>query len=448
MTSVAEFLDASTDERPKPEIVNGRYRLPDPEVPAKRKLFSRVTTVAKALDDEYGLGVWEKRMVAQGIAARPDLALAVLAATDDKELDKSAELAKECAGGNVGSRHGKAFHAISERVDRGEKVKLPSSFRADLDAYLKAMSCFETDTIERLVMLSDIGVAGTLDRLVRVLGHPEWGLCVLDIKTGDVERKWTSILVQITLYARAKLWFDLESQSYKPMPEVNQDIGFVMHVPRGEGTATLYQLDLTLGDEIIFQCLEVRRLRTLKGIAKAVEPESLSPGEPSAPESPAPVVDASPAASDRGGDTRPLTLVTEEPPTSGVPRWPLNPPPDDGVRATRMDIAQLRALVTGLLPEQRQRISDWERSAVQAQRAFGSTHDMTRRMFACSRAALAVVLHVEGWQERLALSKVLGTTIPDDWEIGACIGSLTITQADELSRLALTCRQTGTLDPF
>lgn len=459
MTATQEFLAAHADQRPKARINgNNQYIFPDPDT-GKDKAWTRVTTLAKTIEDNFGLMRWEKRVVLQGAAMKPDLCVAALAAEDNDDLDRLAETAKEHAGGNAGSRMGTAMHALCDRVDRGEKLTVPASVRRDLDAYRKAIAPFDIEAIERHVCLPTIGVAGAVDRYVRqrASGGP---LVVWDLKTGRADsHKWVPWLIQVTLYVRAKLWIDLATETWQPLEDVEQDYAYICHLPQGEGTATLYRLDLALGDELIEQCLEVRRVRRYKDFVSEVDLASLvAPTTPQPPvgagqaaggREPASVPDASPAASEgRGG----LTLAADN-----TRPHPLSVD-DDGVTADAATVRRLRSLVAELDPLIRARLAVWEKDAVRFGRAmFGNDPNVTRRMLSCSRAAIACAQHLQDFQVYLGLAQVLdlgqpreerGGAIPPHWMIGPTIGSLSTYQADALTKLALTARDTGALDPF
>ena len=94
----------------------GRY-LVLPEGGAKPIGYTRATTVAKALDDSGGLLSWGKRMVAIGLAQRPDLVALVstTADTDKKTLNDICERAAEQGGATVRRDLGTAVHGMLEK---------------------------------------------------------------------------------------------------------------------------------------------------------------------------------------------------------------------------------------------------------------------------------------------------------------------------------------------
>ena len=75
----------------------GRYWMPDP-VTGEEKSFTRTTTWAKSLSDQWALTDWKTRMTAKGIATRDDLrALAAALPIDSgkKQLNEVAQQAIE-----------------------------------------------------------------------------------------------------------------------------------------------------------------------------------------------------------------------------------------------------------------------------------------------------------------------------------------------------------------
>lgn len=166
--------DLLTDLQAMPEPKRdrwGRALIPHPDT-GKETAFTRVTTFAKSISDTFGLAKWQTRMAVKGLTMRPDL-FALAAATpttDSKTLDRLAEDAKEAAGSSAGANSGTALHSFTERVDRGERVVIPAPWDADVAAYRKAMAdaglTVDRRYIERMVVIPELGCAGTFDRLL------------------------------------------------------------------------------------------------------------------------------------------------------------------------------------------------------------------------------------------------------------------------------------------
>lgn len=258
----------------------GRYLLLDPDT-GKERAYTRVTTFAKTLSDMYGLGKWQERMVAKGIATRADLyALAAATPVDDKaQFDRICTDAKEAAKATSGANLGTALHAFTEQVDRGDDVTVPQPWDRDINAYRAELAQHQLkvrrDWIERIVLIPQYGLAGTLDRIYGTsLGHNQIG----DVKTGKtLEYSWCEIAIQLALYANAKWLIDPASGQAEPMPDIDQDQALVMHLPAGAGSAQLYTVDIKAGWEAAYICRVVRDWRSRKDLAAPTVTEALPP---------------------------------------------------------------------------------------------------------------------------------------------------------------------------
>lgn len=250
----------------------GRYLLPDPNGKAKKELaWTRATTFARSIADTFGLTQWELRMVAKGISMRRDLyALAASADIEDKDkLNQVARDAKEAAAASSGANLGTALHAFTEQVDRGEQVNPPEPWNRDIDAYRAAMAAEKVtpvaEWIERIVVVPELKVAGTLDRIVRLA---DGRLVIADVKTGkDLSYSWGEIAVQLALYANATAMWNRARNVYEPMPAVDKTFAIVMHIPAGKAACTLHRVDITAGWEAATLCQQVRLWRARRDLA-------------------------------------------------------------------------------------------------------------------------------------------------------------------------------------
>lgn len=254
----------------------GRYKLPalsavGDDGSRDVRSWTRVTTFAKSISDSMGLTKWQIRMAVRGIAMRPDLlALAASAPADDRStLDRVAEQAKEAAGTSSGANSGTALHAMTERVDRGERLNVPPPWDADVAAYSRALRAarvtVDPELIERIVVCEALGVAGTFDRVLRLPGGT---LVIGDLKTGrDLSYSWLEIAIQLAIYANADAMWNGITGQYEPMPAVDKDMGLVVHLPVGSAKATLYGVDLRAGWAAAQLCASVREQRALKNLA-------------------------------------------------------------------------------------------------------------------------------------------------------------------------------------
>ncbi len=269
--------------RPEPERDRyGRYRILDP-VTGEERSWVRATTWAKTVSDLHALNGWEKRMVALGLAQRPDLLLRVAAVAEpnstpgrsqlDKLIDQAREHAKASARANLGT----ALHAFAESCDLGRPLpEIPPPYDRDIAAYRQAMAAVEVSRnyVERICVVRDLGVAGTMDRLVR-FKHGRDGKrlpMVADLKSGsDLRHSWNEIAIQLALYAHADTIYDPITRQHHPMLEVNQETALVVHLPAGEGRCTLYLVDIRAGWKMAQLCGAVRAWRDRKDLAQLLQ---------------------------------------------------------------------------------------------------------------------------------------------------------------------------------
>lgn len=249
----------------------GRYlvRPPDGSAP---KGYTRVTTIAKALDDQGGLGPWKATMAVCGALIRPGLRKqweTLLAVNDNDPWYASKttkaeckRLVEECAavgGANDRREIGTALHTLTAMLDLGQRPQtLPGETDRDLDAYIRGRSEHSVQIaaghVEQMVVLDEFSVAGTFDRVARVPGFER--PLIADLKTGaDLTYSWQSIAVQLAAYSRANSVYrqgaaaDGSEDIRSAMPLVDQEHGLVMHLPAGRGRLTFHLVDLTKGWE-------------------------------------------------------------------------------------------------------------------------------------------------------------------------------------------------------
>jgi hypothetical protein len=250
----------------------GRYVIPDPET-GKERSWTRATTIAGTLSDRFGLERWAKRNVVLGIGIRSDLyAQAASCKPDDKDaLDRIVTQAEEAAASKAKANLGTALHRFTERLDAGDHVDVPDPWRADVEAYAAAMNAHAMRValgwIERILVVPEIGAAGTCDRLCT---SAEWPLPRIgDLKTGAdvVKYGMTEIAIQEAIYAHATHWFDPLKGELHEMPTVDQQRAIVMHLPIGQATCTLYEVDIAAGWEAAQLAVAVRAWRQRHDLA-------------------------------------------------------------------------------------------------------------------------------------------------------------------------------------
>jgi hypothetical protein len=276
-------IDITDIPAARPEPTRDRYGRPlvTPVDGGKPVGYTRVTTLAKTLDDGGGLIPWKATATIVGAMRRQGLfarwqALASKAEGDPwyhsadtkKEAKRLVEECAEAGGSTDRADLGTALHAIAEQADAGLPVHIQPGLQADLDAYhatLKAAGVeILPDWMERFVVLDDWKIAGTFDRMVRM---PDGRLLIADLKTGaDLKYSWQSIAVQIAIYAHG-VDYDIPTGTRTPLPDHDITTGLVIHLPAGTGTCTLYEVDLEAGWEAAELSLRTRAWRTRKDLA-------------------------------------------------------------------------------------------------------------------------------------------------------------------------------------
>lgn len=240
----------------------GRYLVTPAKGGGKPRGYTRVTTVAKTLDDGGGLMPWKATATVVGALRRPGLMArwqALLATNPDPWYDGGKDdckrLVEECttAGGSTDRADiGTALHQMTEEVDAGrlDPASLLPGMRADIEAYRATMDragvLIDPRYIEALVILDEYEVAGTADRLRCKL--PDGRIVVGDVKTGtDLKYSAQSIAVQLAAYAHANAVYDQESEARAEMPKLDQDVALVIHLPAGEARCELLLIDIAAG---------------------------------------------------------------------------------------------------------------------------------------------------------------------------------------------------------
>jgi hypothetical protein len=252
----------------------GRYLLPDPETGAPCA-WTRVTTFAKTISDTYHLDAWRRRTMLAGLLARPDLlAEASYLDRDKRALNALCEQAMEAGGASDGRRWGTLMHEVTEQADRGEMAEVPVEMVGDFLAYQRALTeggiLILSDYIERRVVVPGLGVAGTLDRIVRM---PDGSMRIADLKTAaDMSYSWLETSIQLACYASADhLWVE-DSLTYEAMPDIDRSTGLIIHLPAGRGECALYDLNLDAGRSAAAIVQTVRNLRKSRNLATPRRP--------------------------------------------------------------------------------------------------------------------------------------------------------------------------------
>ncbi len=231
--------------------------------------YTRVSTLAKTLDEQSGLIAWKARKTAEGLVRRPDLLTRVagtLAKGDadadratKSALNKVCEEACEAAGASRGSSAGTGFHELTEALDRGQPpLFVTAEDQARLDAYAAATEGYEPLDIECFVVNDTVMAAGTFDRLYRC---PDGRVRTADLKTGKSEVDYpASTTIQIAVYANGQR-YDPATGDRSPLhPDLDLTTGLLIHLP-ATGGCQVVPLDIEAGWRAARVAAEVYQIR-------------------------------------------------------------------------------------------------------------------------------------------------------------------------------------------
>lgn len=241
MTDVKQFFTGDAAEL----IPRDRWGRPQiKQADGKLKAYQRCTTFVGPLEDTSNLTKWKMRQALKGVMSRPALQMAVASSLDDdRKLNKIAEDCLDAAGSSDKATLGTALHKFTEDYDNHLDISaMPPLFRPDLDAYAKATSIFEMAAIEQFVVVDELAVAGTADRIIKYQGQYFIG----DVKTGSIEYGMGKICMQLATYAHGKA-YNPETGERIDLPPVSQTAGIIIHLPAGTGTCELVWCDLAAG---------------------------------------------------------------------------------------------------------------------------------------------------------------------------------------------------------
>lgn len=238
--------------------------------------YTRVSTLAKTLDEPNALIQWKARMAALGMARSPHLVLETQgldAIHDDpvsearRNMNHIADRAAEAAGSTAAASTGTALHAFTQAMDEGRKMKPPPEWAGHLEAYRRATALIPSVAIEQFAVTDEVQAAGTMDRLVRL---PDGRVVVADLKTGAHDPQYPlAVCTQLAIYSRGKL-YDPDTGARTPLhPDLDTSTGVLIHLPakQSPGVCTLYTLDLNIGWYAATIAAQVRIIRKAKPIS-------------------------------------------------------------------------------------------------------------------------------------------------------------------------------------
>lgn len=281
MTKAKTFLNSNEDEKQdkaKPQFDGwSRYKIPHPEDPdGPGRPWTRATTVAKAISDQYALNQWLNRKTLEGVALAPTKLHGVDFSNKEK-VNTLVEDFRQLAGAGDGAARGTKFHSLTEKHDRGEQPEPETELDAKLLAgYATALDLLGVGAvpafIERTVVVPGLdsggasvaGIAGTFDRVVQ--SKKTGKFYVFDVKTsGDLNNAKYSIPeweLQLAIYQQAKVFWDWESKKFYNLPTLESDRALVFNINRDTGQWAVFPIDLEAGRKSLDLALKIRSWRS------------------------------------------------------------------------------------------------------------------------------------------------------------------------------------------
>lgn len=237
---------------------DGRGRpLIQPPGGGKPVAYTRATTFISALGDTTHLTNWKLRLAVHGLASRPDLIERAQQAEGDKKLlNQIATDALDHAGQYDKAKLGTRIHEATEAYDRGDPVPDLGEYKPDLDAYATAMLPFKIIEVEQFRVVDELQVGGTCDRVVEHNGQRY----IADIKTGSLYDPG-AFAQQLAVYSRGIPYDYATGQRTPDEKPVSTTHGLLIHLPAGEGTCSLFWLNLDTGWQAVQLSHQVRQYR-------------------------------------------------------------------------------------------------------------------------------------------------------------------------------------------
>jgi len=274
-----------------PDDEEGYYTVTTPK--GEQKKHKRASDYVDLLDDKYTLRRHEDRVLARGVALRPDLvALAKSHLPDGDPADKDVyhtiilPQARMAAAADAKANIGNAFHRNTQEVDRGTPIQvLDPDWRRHLHVYANTIARIPFQVVERYieqtVILDGHRIAGTIDRVLEAtapitITFPNGRKAHLgpgDLIIGDIKSgRWFTPLkwqIQCAVYANHTAAWDKDENhphggTRGPRINLRDDVALVIHIQAGnpEAPCELHWLDLATGYDAFLTALEIAGHRT------------------------------------------------------------------------------------------------------------------------------------------------------------------------------------------
>lgn len=244
--------------------------------PVNATAYTRVSTLAGALDDQSGLIDWSAANAAIGVVRDPAIysQIATLASAHrdpwnvpeaKTPLKELVQRAQKVAGSESAAGLGTALHGLTEIIDNGgEPEFVPPEMRPWLDEYRRTMEPWEVLATEVFVVIDELKAAGSVDCILRhkVSGH----IVCAEKKTGRNEPDYPlRVTVQLAAYAHGQRYDQKTGERLPLRVGVDLQKGLLIHIPirTAEPRCVLYPVDLQRGWELAELSMRVREVRKM-----------------------------------------------------------------------------------------------------------------------------------------------------------------------------------------
>lgn len=243
--------------------------------PVNAEGYTRVSTLAGALDDKSSLIDWASANAMVGMVKDPSVSAQIGSLTSKygdpwyapegkKALKPLIKRAQEAGGSDRASGLGTSVHEFTEVIDEGRWPEFaPAELVPWLHAYRERMEGFECLGMEMFVVNDELKTAGSFDRVWRM---PDGRVVVGDLKSGRSDNTYPlKVSLQVAVYANSVRYDQATGERSPIHPDLDLTTGLLVHAPilgGGKPEVKVYPLNLVRGLELARLAVQVREARS------------------------------------------------------------------------------------------------------------------------------------------------------------------------------------------
>lgn len=243
--------------------------------PINAEGYTRVSTLAGALDDKANLIDWAASNAMVGMVRDRSIAAQVgsLAAKygdpwnvpeGKTALKGLVERAKTTGGGDEASGLGTSAHEFTEVIDEGRWPEfIPVELEPWLREYRDLMRGVEVLEAELFVVNDELKCAGSMDKVLRM---PDGRVVAADLKTGRHDPNYPlKLAIQLAVYANSSRYDQVSGERSLIHPDLDLSTAMLIHMPIRSGKkpyARFYPVDIEWGLDMARLAVAVREARS------------------------------------------------------------------------------------------------------------------------------------------------------------------------------------------